>query len=214
MKNYGESLAYWYFRLNGFIPMTDFVLHGDDRLKSSDCDLVAVRFPHVWEKVGGQDNDWHDLWVHDLQPEEGYTLATFVQVKTGKDDGNRAGELKEYFKKHLEYLVWRLGFWPKDVAQRVARDFQETNQIKHKGYKLSKVVVLRDLRERRVEPQWFEWRLLDLVMFIEQRMVKYKPDKFESRMHFPDPLIQLYAEQAMNQEFRFPTVDRPPLQLR
>ena len=35
MRNYGEELVYWYFRMNGFIPMADFVLHGDNALKRS-----------------------------------------------------------------------------------------------------------------------------------------------------------------------------------
>jgi hypothetical protein len=113
MKNYGESLAYWYFRLNGFIPMTDFVLHGDGEMKASDWDLLAVRFPHVWETVGGQEDDWDADLLRTLGHDGRQILGVFVQVKTGEDDARRVGELRAYFSKHLEYLVHRFGFWEK-----------------------------------------------------------------------------------------------------
>jgi hypothetical protein len=41
-----ERVAYWYFRLNGFLQIENFVLHpaggGSQR---TDADLLAVRFP-------------------------------------------------------------------------------------------------------------------------------------------------------------------------
>ena len=47
--NFGETLAYWYLRLNGFIPMRNFVLHraGIQAPQSADTDLLAIRFPGV-----------------------------------------------------------------------------------------------------------------------------------------------------------------------
>jgi hypothetical protein len=53
--NYGETLTYWYLRLNGFIPMRNFVLHraNIEGQAAADTDLLAVRFPHVYEEIGG-----------------------------------------------------------------------------------------------------------------------------------------------------------------
>lgn len=58
--NFGETLAYWYLRLNGFFPLSNFVLHRDEETieHSADADLLAVRFPFVYEAVGGQPDDW------------------------------------------------------------------------------------------------------------------------------------------------------------
>jgi len=57
--NYGETLAYWYLRLNGFFPLKNFVMHmPEERTQHSDCDLLAVRFPLVSEDVGGGPDDW------------------------------------------------------------------------------------------------------------------------------------------------------------
>jgi len=210
MKNYGESLAYWYFRLNGFIPMTDFVLHGDEELDDSDCDLIAVRFPHVWEKVGGQDNDWDEDLLHALGHNGERTLAVFVQVKTGTDDGNRPGKIREYFDRHLDYLVKRLGFWPENEVSGVIQALGTGSVAGNEEYALSKMVFLRDLRQRHRQPHWLEWKLEDMIDFIYQRMLKYKPDKFKARMHFPDHLVQFVIDQAMTPRYRFPPPPAEP----
>ncbi len=50
--NYGETLTYWYLRLNGFFLLRNFVLHPSyesegTNNQAADSDLLAVRFPHV-----------------------------------------------------------------------------------------------------------------------------------------------------------------------
>lgn len=63
--NYGEELAYWYLRLNGFFPIARFVVHRSKHAaNSSDIDLLAVRLPNVYEPVGGLPDDW-DPWLRD-----------------------------------------------------------------------------------------------------------------------------------------------------
>jgi hypothetical protein len=58
--NYGEALTYWYLRLIGFFPMTNFVLHRlrESHGQNADADLLAIRLPHVYEKIGGEHDDW------------------------------------------------------------------------------------------------------------------------------------------------------------
>jgi hypothetical protein len=42
-----EKVAYWYFRLNGFLQIENFIVHPSVRgSQRTDADLVAVRFPH------------------------------------------------------------------------------------------------------------------------------------------------------------------------
>jgi hypothetical protein len=42
-----EQVAYWYFRLNGFLQIENFVVHPDQRgSQRTDADLLGVRFRH------------------------------------------------------------------------------------------------------------------------------------------------------------------------
>ena len=47
-----ERLAYWYFRLNGFLTTENFIVHPDSgRDQRTDADLLAVRFSHRRENL-------------------------------------------------------------------------------------------------------------------------------------------------------------------
>ena len=55
-----EDLGYWYFRLNGFLAIPNFVVHPDEGVNQrTDVDVIGVRFPHRSEFVGEplQDHD-------------------------------------------------------------------------------------------------------------------------------------------------------------
>jgi hypothetical protein len=42
-----ERLAYWYFRLNGFLTTVNFVVHSEEGMAvRTDVDVLGVRFPH------------------------------------------------------------------------------------------------------------------------------------------------------------------------
>ena len=53
-----ERVAYWYFRLNGFLLMKNFILHPRSRgSQRTDADLLGVRFPHRAERHFDDPND-------------------------------------------------------------------------------------------------------------------------------------------------------------
>jgi hypothetical protein len=60
-----EKVAYWYFRLNGFLQIENFVVHptrhGGQR---TDADLIAVRFPFRAERMF---DDPSDIMVDDIK---------------------------------------------------------------------------------------------------------------------------------------------------
>ena len=82
--NFAEQLVYWYLRLNGFFPITNFVLHHGAEHRTSDADLVAVRFPYVSEDIGGVSTDWDERfnneWGIGLMTE---IVGLIVEVKSG-----------------------------------------------------------------------------------------------------------------------------------
>lgn len=92
MDNYAESLTYWYLRLNGFFPMSRFVLHGRPGDDPSDTDLLAVRFGGVYERIGGQQIDWHRELFEAIGADPRYdTVALIVEVKGGFNTAANAG---------------------------------------------------------------------------------------------------------------------------
>lgn len=53
-----EKVAYWYFRLNGFFQIENFVVHPARRgSQRTDADLLAVRFPHRAERLFDDPNN-------------------------------------------------------------------------------------------------------------------------------------------------------------
>ncbi len=89
--NFGESLAYWYFRLNGFFPLNNFVLHrqGLGSEQNADADLLAVRFPHVHERIGGVEDDWdNDVFNRFNFQHDRQTVCVIAEVKTGRHNGS------------------------------------------------------------------------------------------------------------------------------
>src|ERR1035438_1103189 len=53
-----EDVAAWYFRLNGFFTITNFVLHPSRRgPQRTEADIVGIRFPHRAEFPDGPGGD-------------------------------------------------------------------------------------------------------------------------------------------------------------
>lgn len=75
-----ERLAYWYFRLNGFLTTENFVVHPDiGNNQPTDADLLGMRFAHRAENL-------IDPMQDDPKVAECETLvnAVIVEVKTGQ----------------------------------------------------------------------------------------------------------------------------------
>lgn len=88
MSNYGEELAYWYLRLNGFFPITNFVLHSliNKRRKkpyNADADILAIRPANACEEIGGQRLKCDDKTNLVCSGEELKWVFAYCEVKTG-----------------------------------------------------------------------------------------------------------------------------------
>lgn len=59
-----EKVAYWYFRLNGFLQIENFVVHPERRgAQRTDADILGVRFPFRAERLF---DDPHDIMRDDV----------------------------------------------------------------------------------------------------------------------------------------------------
>ena len=119
--NYGEEYACWYLRLNGFFPIQNFVIHKSSQVThSSDCDILAVRPPYVYEEIGGKQKDWDGLLINKLNFK--CTIGVVCEVKTGNYD------LNIFKPEYLRHSVGRLGFVDKAKIDKVTHEL-ETSPI-------------------------------------------------------------------------------------
>jgi len=78
-----ERVAYWYFRLNGFLQIENFVVHPENRgSQRTDADLLGVRFRHRAERAFDSSNRMEDDAALDLAPR--YDDVVIVEVKTNQ----------------------------------------------------------------------------------------------------------------------------------
>lgn len=51
MNNIGEQLALIYLRINGFLPLSNFVIHRTDNNETGECDILALRLRNMKESI-------------------------------------------------------------------------------------------------------------------------------------------------------------------
>ncbi len=196
--NYGEVIAYWYFRLNGFFPLPNFVLHHEDLRaagnrggSSADTDILAVRFPHVYEEVGGLASDWDPFLLDNLGILQ-RTTVVIVEVKTGtQSPGTLRRELEQsvFALPRLQTAVLRVGVVPRDQACPLAEALRRQATVAWEGLVVSKMTIT----ERKLDGPWLSLTLRHVDRFIQDRIARYKDPKRSDRLFFPDPLIQYLA---------------------
>lgn len=189
MKNYGEELAYWYFRLNGFFLITDFVIHNSACCRASDIDILAVRFPFVSEEVGGQCDDWDWEFLAKLgvdKHKNEAVLGVICEVSTKQQIGNDVFDVRK-----LAPAVRRLGFFQhpetvEDVVNQLAdRWLVEVPPL----YEVAKVLITNELSIRKNYPGYYQLSLEHIDDFLSARINKYL-HKHGDRMQFSSSMWQ------------------------
>ena len=180
--NYGEEIAYWYLRLNGFFPITNFVIHRSSEIEhSADCDLLAIRFPSVYEEIGGNPDDWDE----ELSNEFGFdhTIGIICEVKTGRY------KLEEIFRpEYVKYAIGRLGFTPRENIAAISDELNKVALLEiEEGRRIGKLLIANDQKG----PSNFIFRSLNSAEdFINDRVEKYSKEKYADRMYFGSELFQ------------------------
>jgi len=187
--NYAEILAYWYLRLNGFFPLRDFVLHkGEEIPYTSDCDLLAIRFPHVYEGVGGQPWDWDTERFQGWGLDLGKPLALIVQVKARTEATDDGGAFST---EYLRAALRRTGLWDEATVEVLLHDLATAPLAASGQTQVAKLLIAS--KPSRNETRYFHLKLKDALRFIQNRFRDYQPQKTAGRFFFHDELIQFLA---------------------
>ncbi len=192
MTNYGEVLTYWYLRLNGFFPITNFVLHDvhqrENRKYSGDCDILAVRFPFVSEKIRGKYLDWDQDFFRDLGLTSDRAIGLIVQVKTGQFD--QMDLLKSFSKETLAYAIKRIGLVAESEVPSLVAEINDCAKLSKDDFLLAKLAVIgRPLNDGNERPFIIK-EIHEIDEFIRDRIKEHESTKRADRMFFSDPLMQ------------------------
>lgn len=185
--DYGEELAYWYLRLNGFFPLRNFVIHRSRRVEHrADVDVLAVRPPYVYEEVGGRSGDWDDYLTKQLPFD--HSLGILCEVKTGafaKDNLFRDD--------YVRYAFPRLGLAPTKDCEKLVGELLSTMSVAlPDGGRVAKLLISQD----RADGPYLNRTLSDIRDFLETRVKRYSLEKYAARMFFPSDLLQNVIDQV------------------
>ena len=175
MDNYGEELAYWYLRLNGFFPISNFVLHSlrndtSGKRIRADVDLLAIRPPNACEEIEGIELNLDSKIVP--ENEQSNYIFVYCEVKTGDYNVNEL-----FPENRIEYVRKRCG--------------APSTSIK-------KVLIANEKKDGLQNDIMFI-SLNDVLSFICDRFKQYDEYKYPSRMFFKSSLIQLLIHEAKKQ---------------
>jgi hypothetical protein len=188
MLNYGEEIAYWYLRLNGFFMIENFVIHrsGNGNYRS-DIDIIAVRFPYVIEKIGGQPSDWDASFFEKFNKNK--IIGLICEVKTGHLTTTDIHEL--FNSQNVSDAVGRFGFT--SDYKKCVESVQE-NRLTDVNPRFQIAKVLFSNNEQIENNRFFHFPLSHLIKFLQNRSRKYRKEKYRSRMFFPSILMQYIFE--------------------
>jgi hypothetical protein len=195
--NFGETIGYWYLRLNGFFPLPNFVLHrsGVPNSQNADADILAIRHPFVQENVGGNQEDWDSerlsRWGLNLEAE---CICLIVEVKTG---GFNAGVLETAFsRERLSYALRRFGVLQSNSLPQTLEKLAEASIAKVGTFSFGKLLISNSVPRSTGIAQtqnYLHLHLTEAIAFIRERMRRYHRQKSTARMFFPSDLIQFLA---------------------
>lgn len=161
-----ERLAYWYFRLNGFLLLENFRLHPDRGSNAvSDVDLLAVRFLHRKELFLNPMED--DPNIYD---KSAYVTAHLVEVKTSLGRLNLSWLRSDAIERALKAL----GVCPEDMVPHLAKQLRTEGNAQAENAFIQ-VTVVADRPSKDLKARFISFD--EIVTFIYRRFSDFKLQK-------------------------------------
>jgi len=170
------KIAYWYFRLNGFLNIENFVVHPEPREQQSqktDADLFGVRFPYRRE-----------LDMKDDSPFEGKrTRPLFMIAEVTRGQCKLNGPWVNADRKNIDYILSAIGAFPDD-HEAIAADIYKhcvypapTDKAREREFQLIAAGMSADKQLQETYPQLLQLTLDSMLSFMYQRFGAYRSQK-------------------------------------
>jgi hypothetical protein len=122
-----EKLAYWYFRLNGFLQIENFYVHPRGRGGArTDADLLAVRFPFRAERLVDDPNDIMEDDFEELGLTAERIDVVIAEVKTSRCALN--GPWTNPARQNTERVLAAIGCVPHSNIETAAESLYRTGK--------------------------------------------------------------------------------------
>ncbi|MEN3039228.1 MAG: hypothetical protein ABDI07_08795 [Candidatus Kryptonium sp.] len=191
-----ESVAYWFFRLNGCFTIINFIVHRDthDRIHSqiTDIDIFAVRFPYRRE-LATSDKPMKD---HDIFSNSKIDII-LSEVKAGKCNLNSSWTKKE----NLIKILNALGAFKEDETETVADSLIKSGCYENQTHRI-RIIAIGSEKNQEINPKVEQLTFEEILNFIYERIDEYK--KVKSSHHQWDEMGQKlynYATTLSREEF-------------
>src|SRR5258708_6121620 len=168
-----EDLAYWFFRLNGFLSIVNFVVHTDRKgVTGTDADILGVRFPYRAELFDRPMTDYHEFTKITGRP-----FIAIAEVKRCYCSLNGPWTSPE--RMNIERVLRAIGALPLEDIDGVAEKLYKHGNYVNPAYHVSLICVgetqskeVRDQFPRVPQILWPE-----IKSFIWQRFDNYRNEK-------------------------------------
>jgi hypothetical protein len=174
-----ERVAYWYFRLNGFLQIENFVVHpklnGGQR---TDADLIGVRFPFRAERLIDDPDDLMQDDVERLQLLNDRTDIVIAEIKTGRCALNGPWANEEH--QNIHRVLAAIGSLPADLIDDASNALYADASFDRPHHpRIRLILVGREpdstIAEKYAGITQLTWA--EVLSFIWQRFDRYKRQK-------------------------------------
>lgn len=171
-----ERVAYWYFRLNGFLQIENFVVHPEKKGSArTDADLIGVRFPHREE---GLYDDRPCIMEDDSLLELSDLVEVIIaEVKTGQCSLNPAWT--ESHRQNIHRILAAIGCIPKAGIPDAATNLYRLGVHTSDGLRIRSVAIGRERNPSLNPVTQIVWS--DILGFIWDRLREYRRQKTDTR---------------------------------
>ncbi len=174
-----EKVAYWYFRLNGFLQIENFVIHPRKRGgQRTDADLLAVRFPFRAERLIDDSNDIMADDEQRLALVRDLIDVVIVEVKTNQPC-TLNGPWKQQDRQNVHRVLAAIGCLPLDRIEAAATDIYQRGFHRNDTLRIRLMAVGRDRSEdlKAAYPEVTQLRWPEILAFIWDRFRRYRQQK-------------------------------------
>ncbi len=170
-----EKLAYWYFRINGFLTIENFVVHPNTGSEQrTDVDVLAVRFPYRKE-LPDIEKPMKDDERLILDPDK--IQLMLVEVKASECRLNDTW--KKTDKRNMQKIILAIGLFKSEEVETVSKNLYDKGYFKDDSFLVSFCCLGKtqslSIREKYRDVPQITWE--EVLRFIYERFYNYQVPK-------------------------------------